>query len=311
MPTHSKLFEKIVLERVKIWAEGAQIVSAEQSGFRPGGLLGTRVLSISQEVKTSLAANMPALAVYIDFKKAYDIVWHAGLMVKLYRLGMPLNLLKITLSWLKDRQAYIVFGERRSENFQIDVGLPQGSSLSPYLFIVYHSDLINCAGAHSKHIYADDLSILVKALITKYLSPTIESLGKEGSKVCNRRAAYAKKWKQPINVQKTVGQVFCTQLERPKIKVYMQDHKVEIAEAFKSLGFTWTSKLSLRPTVDQSLKKIEKTLAKLRRLNKGGKVSVQALKAMPICIRLSAHSVVILLLPLPPQDTTGGFGQKI
>ena len=58
----------------------------------------------------------------------------------------------------------------------------------------------------------------------------------------------------------------------------MQDHKVEIAETFKYLSFTWTSKLSLRPTVDQSLEKTEKALAKLRWLNKGGKVLVQALK---------------------------------
>ena len=59
-----------------------------------------------------------------------NLVWHGGLMLKFYRLGMTLNLLKMTLSWLKDGQVYIVFGE----NFQIDVGLAQGSSQSPYFF---------------------------------------------------------------------------------------------------------------------------------------------------------------------------------
>ena len=94
-----------------------------------------------------------------------------------------MEMLKMTLSWLKNRQAYIAFGEERSDRFQIDIGLPQGSSLSPYLFIVYHSDLIHCAGAHSGHIYADDLSILVKAPITRNLSAAIEFLEKDGSKV--------------------------------------------------------------------------------------------------------------------------------
>ena len=70
---------------------------------------------------------------------------------------MPLELLKIIESWLKGRKAYVAFGEKTSEVFHINIGLPQGSSLSPYLFIVYHSDLINCLGAHSGHFFADDL----------------------------------------------------------------------------------------------------------------------------------------------------------
>jgi hypothetical protein len=149
-------------------------------------MLTTRVLSIYQEIKNNLAANMPTLALYVDYRKAYDMVWHGGLLVKLKELGMPVELLKITSSWLKDRQGYIVFGEKKSDKFQIDIGLPQGSSLSPYLFVVYHCDLIHCLGAHSGHLFADDLCVLIRAPITKALSPIMEYLEKEGTKVCSR-----------------------------------------------------------------------------------------------------------------------------
>jgi hypothetical protein len=74
---------------------------------------------------------MPTLALYVDYRKAYDMVWHDGLLVKLKELGMTVELLKITSSWLKDRQGYILIGEKKSDRFQIDIGLPQGSSLSP------------------------------------------------------------------------------------------------------------------------------------------------------------------------------------
>ena len=98
---------------------------------------------------------------------------------------MPLELLKIIESWLQGRKAYVVFGEKTSEVFDINIGLPQGSNLSPYLFIVYHSDLINCLGAHSGHLFADDLGILIRPPIMKNLVPMIQYLEKEGTPICN------------------------------------------------------------------------------------------------------------------------------
>jgi hypothetical protein len=108
-----------------------------------------------------MAANVPTLAIYVDYQKAYDKVWHKGLVVKLYRIGIPLGLLKLIISWLNDRRAYVNFGESKSRTFYTHVGLPQGSSLSPYLFIVYHCDLVTCLGAHPSHIFADDLNVLI------------------------------------------------------------------------------------------------------------------------------------------------------
>ncbi|CAF5194789.1 unnamed protein product, partial [Rotaria magnacalcarata] len=98
LATHSKLFEKIMLERIRLWAETNSLVPIEQSGFRPGCLLPTRVLSIYQEIKNNMTANIPTLAIYVDYQKAYDKVWHKGLIVKLNRLSIPLGLLKLIVS---------------------------------------------------------------------------------------------------------------------------------------------------------------------------------------------------------------------
>ena len=70
LATHSKLFWKIVLERVRHLAETNNLVPAEQSGLRPGCLLPTRVLSIYQEVRNNMATNIPTLAIYVDYQKA-------------------------------------------------------------------------------------------------------------------------------------------------------------------------------------------------------------------------------------------------
>jgi len=228
LATHSKLFEKLVLSRVRYWAEKSQLIPVEQSGFRPRCLLPTRVLSIFQEVKNSMAGNVPTLAIYVDYQKAYDRVWHAALVTKLWKLGISSSLLRLIVSWLKDRRAYVVFGEKSSEVFYINIGLPQGSSLSPYLFIVFHCDLIKCIGAHSGHIFADDLCVLIRPPISKKLAPMIEFLEKEGTRICDRIFAYSKKWKQPINVSKTVAQVFHTQIKKPLLNIEMDGKKLEV-----------------------------------------------------------------------------------
>ena len=90
-----------MLARVRQWAKSNSLVPTEQSGFRPECLLPTRVSSIYQEVKDNMAANIPTLAIYVDYQKAYDKVWHKGLTVKLCRMRISLGLLKLIISSVK------------------------------------------------------------------------------------------------------------------------------------------------------------------------------------------------------------------
>ena len=278
LATHSKLFEKVLLQRIRYWAESNHLVPVEQSGFSQKSLLPTRVLPIYQEVKNNTAANLPTLAIYVDYQKTYDRVWHAALLFKLWRFNMPLELLKIIESWLKGRKAYVAFGEKTSEVFDVNIGLPQGSSLSPYLFIVYHSDLINCLGAQSGHLFADDLGILIRPSIMKNLAPMIQYLENEGTRIYNQVYVYSKKWKQPINVSKTVAQLFHTQVERLIVNVSMNGEKIELVKEFKYLGFTWTDRLSLKPTVEKCIGNIQRSLGKLRWLKTGRSMSSKLLR---------------------------------
>jgi hypothetical protein len=310
LATHSKLFEKVILVRVRQWAESNQLVPIEQSGFRPNCLLPTRVLSIYQEVKNNMAANVPTLAIYVDYQKAYDRVWHIGLLVKLFRLGMPLGLLKIVASWLKNRRAYVVFGKTSSQEFYIYIGLPQGSSLSPYLFVVFHCDLITCVGAHSSHVFADDLNVLIKPPIQRELSPMIDFLSQEGSRVCSKIAEYSKRWKQPINVSKTVAQLFYSQVKMPEVNITMNGQRIELVKEFKYLGFTWTSKLSLKPTVEKSLENIQRSFAKLRWLRGGKTVSKTVLRQCFFAYSFPHFAWLFPFYPFLPKTQQERLKQK-
>ena len=97
----------------------------------------------------------------------------------------------------------------------------------------------------------------------------IQYLENEGTRICNQVYAYSKKWKQPINVSKTVAQLFHTQVKRPVVNVSMNGEKIELVKEFRYLGFTWTDRLSLKPTVEKCIGNIQRSLGKLGWLKTG------------------------------------------
>ncbi|CAF4436062.1 unnamed protein product [Rotaria sp. Silwood2] len=157
------------------------------------------------------------------------------------------------VSWLKDRKAYVIFGDKSSEVFHINIGLPQGSSLSPYLFIVFHCDLVQSCGAHSGHLFADDLCVLIRPPLEAKLTPMIEYLEREGTKICEQILEYSKKWKQPINISKTVAQLFYTQIKKPIVKIEMYGQRIEFVNEFKNelRAFLTTNSTSTPPELAQ------------------------------------------------------------
>jgi len=80
------------------------------------------------------------------------------------------------ISWLKDRRVHVAFGERHQKFFYINTGLPQGSSLNLYPIIVLRCDLVQYIGAHSGHLFADDLCVFVRSPIATKLASMIEYL---------------------------------------------------------------------------------------------------------------------------------------
>ena len=104
------------------------------------------------------------LALYIDFRKAFDKVTHQKLISKLGDMGIGGNLLKLLVSYLTDRQQRVKIGQQKSETSKVTSGVPQSSILGPLMFIVYINTLLNCVQITQPFGYADDFKVRTSSL---------------------------------------------------------------------------------------------------------------------------------------------------
>ena len=91
----------------------------------------------------------------LDISKAFDRVWHKALLAKLPAYGFTPSLCKLISTYLSCRSISVVVDGAASSTFQISSGVPQGSVLSPTLFLLFINDLLHSSSIPS-HSYADD-----------------------------------------------------------------------------------------------------------------------------------------------------------
>ncbi|CAF4662791.1 unnamed protein product, partial [Rotaria sp. Silwood2] len=112
-----------------------------------------------------MANSSPVATVFADFKSAFDQLWFEGYIGKLLRLGVPQAYVKRIQTWLCGRKASIEMQGKRSHWIEIKRGGPQGASLTPSLFITYHSDMADFIPGAMSFFFADDLVAVLAAQI--------------------------------------------------------------------------------------------------------------------------------------------------
>lgn len=91
----------------------------------------------------------------MDIEKAFDKVWHEGLLHKMMTMNTPTTLIKITQSFLSNRSFRIRVDDQLSTHRPILAGVPQGSCLSPFLYLIFTNDL-PISDQSSVSLFADD-----------------------------------------------------------------------------------------------------------------------------------------------------------
>ena len=155
-----KIFERIIFDNIYRYLDKNKLLNTNQSEFRPKDSCVYQLIEITHNIFSSFDCNptLETRAVFLDISKAFDKVWHRGLIHKLESIGISGNLLNLMESFLSERYQRVLNNGQSSEWASIKAGVPQGSILGPLLFLIYINDFSDGIISNVK-LFADDTSI--------------------------------------------------------------------------------------------------------------------------------------------------------
>ncbi|CAF4431794.1 unnamed protein product [Rotaria sp. Silwood2] len=203
--------------------------------------------------------------ILFDIKAAFDSVWHDGLIYKLNELRIPQYLMYYLISFLQNRTASIEIENSLSTPFHLNSGTPQGSPLSPLLYIIYTVDSMSGLPEHTEYgLFADDTALWTSSNTTSNLSSRLQQASDAFQSWC-------KSWKLKLQPTKTELVHFTLHPRRKfnnPVSVKIDAVTIQPTNSTRYLGIIIDKTLNWRSHIHHIESKIAGRISSLRFLSK-------------------------------------------
>ena len=189
--TMGKILESIVAELISYLTETYELLLKQHYGGRPGRTAEDAMLVLSENIHPAWKKGEIYSAIFLDVVGAFNNVHHKRLIYNMRKRRIPTPITQWLMSFLTDRTTRLRFNGSISEPIFTPAGIPQGSPLSPLLYIYYNGDLLDISKEQeSSQGFIDDIAFGVEGLTDEGTTARLQSIMEE-----------VEKWRQKHGVQ--------------------------------------------------------------------------------------------------------------
>ena len=255
-----KLMERVITRRLTWFLETNNVFSPSQTGYRQHRNTEDQLALLTQDIENSFQEKRKLLAVFFDLSKAFDRVWKKGLQWRLLRAGVSGQMYKWISSFLYHRVARVKLDGSLSRKIRLCEGVPQGSVLSPTLFLLYVNDIVNTLPPRvTNSLHADDLAAWTSAEHTSTATHVMQE-------TINRVSSWADEWCMEINCSKTQATLFSLSTVKEKVMLKLEDMPVPQVDNPTFLGVTLDTRLTWKTHLEAVAARSVRKLGLLKKL---------------------------------------------
>lgn len=215
MQTDEKIMEYVVKEQLIKYLEENSLLALHQSAFRCQHSCETTLNYVINELKECIDKDLEAIVIFLDLARAFETIDRNRLIKKMQNYGINDVELKWFMSYLQHRKQYTKYKNCQSETLEIPIGLPQGTQLSVFLFLMYINDIRQIAEEGKIILFADDTVLIVT-------DKNIENAKQKTNEYLKKIYEYTNENKLKLNAEKSKWMMIGNKIVKDKQNISIQ-----------------------------------------------------------------------------------------